>query len=129
MAAKLWPDALAKGTINVLLLDHAGMTAANLRVFEKNTTTDVITVVYTADAPDDSPSGDILINAELALEEGRRRTGPDHELALYLAHGLDHLHGADDRTPSQRARMRRRELAWLREARALGLLNRLCEPR
>ena len=39
----------------------------------------------------------------------------DRELALYLAHGCDHLTGADDATPAGRARMRRRELGWLRE--------------
>jgi len=30
-----------------------------------------------------------------------------------VAHGMDHLSGADDLTPADYDRMRRRELAWL----------------
>jgi len=52
----------------------------------------------------------------------RRAGGPDRELALYLAHGCDHLAGADDATPRQRAAMRRRELRWLRAAAHADLL-------
>jgi ssRNA-specific RNase YbeY (16S rRNA maturation enzyme) len=35
------------------------------------------------------------------------------ELALYIAHGFDHLSGADDDTPARRAAMRRTEMRWL----------------
>ena len=53
-------------------------------------------------------------NLERARAEGRGRPGgPARELALYLAHGLDHLAGADDDVPARRRAMRRRETAWL----------------
>ena len=39
------------------------------------------------------------------------------ELLLYVAHGMDHLSGADDLDERSRAGMRARELRWLREFR------------
>ena len=57
---------------------------------------------------------ELVINAERALAEGRRRAGgAARELALYLAHGMDHLAGRDDDTPARRRAMRRRETRWL----------------
>ena len=59
-------------------------------------------------------SAELIINAERAREEGRGRSGGvARELALYLAHGLDHLAGFDDDTPKHRAAMRQRETRWL----------------
>jgi probable rRNA maturation factor len=60
--------------------------------------------------------GELFINVERAVRVAPRRAdwSADRELALYLAHGLDHLTGADDHAPEERARMRRRELAWLK---------------
>jgi ssRNA-specific RNase YbeY (16S rRNA maturation enzyme) len=65
----------------------------------------------------------VFVNAERARAEGLRRGGVADELALYIAHGCDHLAGASDRTPAGRARMRRREQAWLAEARRLGYVD------
>jgi len=53
---------------------------------------------------------------------GARRGNAADELALYLAHGCDHLSGANDRTLRERRRMRRRELLWLAQARRNGLM-------
>jgi ssRNA-specific RNase YbeY (16S rRNA maturation enzyme) len=65
------------------------------------------------------------VNAQRALAVGRRGPGVERELALYIAHGLQHLAGASDRTPALRARMRKRELAWLKQAEKKGLLKAL----
>ena len=35
-------------------------------------------------------------------------------LLLYIAHGMDHLSGADDHSERGYLAMRRRELSWLR---------------
>ena len=50
---------------------------------------------------DEAFSGDIIINLEQAVEEGFKRQGAEYELALYLAHGIDHLSGATDDTPEK----------------------------
>ncbi len=60
--------------------------------------------------------GEIVVNVEQAERLGHRYGGFARELALYIAHGCDHLSGEDDKTPAQRQRMRRRELRWLKEA-------------
>ena len=76
--------------------------------------TDVVSQSYEA-VPGVCPAtAELVLNAERAKQEGQRRVGgPARELALYLAHGLDHLAGADDDTPARRRAMRRRETAWL----------------
>ena len=47
---------------------------------------------------------------------------------VVIAHGIDHLSGADDATPRERRRMHRRELRWLERAHQLGLLGTLLAP-
>jgi ssRNA-specific RNase YbeY (16S rRNA maturation enzyme) len=77
--------------------------------------------------------GEIVVNVERAAEAGPGhwpRTRGDRsaiarELALYIAHGCDHLCGADDASRVDRLRMRRRELRWLRAAERDGCLRGL----
>ena len=80
--------------------------------------TDVITQAYDA-IPPEPPGvyGELYVNADQAIRVASRRNGwsPAREFLLYVAHGMDHLSGADDHAPADYARMRRRELAWLRE--------------
>ncbi|MBQ3810327.1 MAG: hypothetical protein II839_05855, partial [Kiritimatiellae bacterium] len=51
--------------------------------------------------------------ATLLPDERALRWNADAELALYLAHGFDHLAGSDDATAAGYRAMRRRELRWL----------------
>ena len=108
--------------IVVLLLDDRGMTDANRRVFGRARPTDVIALAIRPAVEGGGWRGEILVNVERAgVEGGRRGRTPDGELALYLAHGLDHLAGASDRTRAQRIRMLARERRWLRSARRAGI--------
>jgi ssRNA-specific RNase YbeY (16S rRNA maturation enzyme) len=122
------------------LLDDAGMVEANRAVCGRDYATDVIAVAY--EPLPGGPAGaeaEVFLNAQRAAEEGaaRPRTragrawGAAGELALYLAHACDHLHGGRDATRSGRARMRRRELRWLRgpAAEALAALRGRETPR
>jgi probable rRNA maturation factor len=74
--------------------------------------TDVITFDLageTGDAGDDV-FGEIVISADRALDEARRRgTAPARELVLYAVHGMLHLSGYDDLSPADARRMHRRE--------------------
>ncbi len=99
--------------IAVVLLDDASIAAANARVFGRPRPTDVISQAYRPAPGAAAWTGDILVNVQRAA--GMR--DPDAELALYVAHGCDHLCGGRDGTPAARARMLRRERAWLRQAR------------
>jgi len=110
----------------LILLDNAGIVEANRRVFARDAVTDVISQAY-APLPGQGRCGEILINVERACEEAERRPGwtAEHEFALYIAHGCDHLAGADDADDAGRRRMRRRELQWVAEAEKAGLIEDL----
>ena len=110
--------------VTVLLVADGGSAEAHRLVFDDPAPTDVITTSFVEESPDggiSSLEGELVVNVQRAWQLGsrlaaRRPAGawsPAHELALYLAHGLDHLTGADDAEPSERRRMRSRELRWV----------------
>ncbi len=103
------------------------MTAVNEAVFGRRQSTDVVSVAYAPVPGAGDWRGEVIVNAQRALQVGPRHGGVAHELALYLAHGLDHLSGADDGTAAERQRMRRRELRWLREERGWPLSGLVVE--
>ena len=80
--------------------------------------TDVVTQRYDA-LPGEAPGvyGELYVNVDQAFRAAPKRPGwsPRREILLYVAHGMDHLSGADDHSPADFLRMRRRELRWLRE--------------
>jgi probable rRNA maturation factor len=111
--------------LDVVFTGNAGIRPYKLASFGLDEVTDVITMTY-APAPGlPGWSGEIIVNAERAVELGPRFGGAGRELALYLAHGIDHLTGGVDDTPAQRRRMRRRELGWLARLAGEGLLEPL----
>lgn len=118
-AARENPDRIWS-EIAVILLDDAGMRPVNHQLMGREDVTDVISCLYEPVPGEEGYSADIFVNIELAGRRGRRRRPPEwsvsRELALYIAHGLNHLTGADDGTPRERARMRRREMRWLTDA-------------
>ena len=79
--------------------------------------TDVITQGY--DAMPGEPEGvygELYVNVDQAVRVAPKRGGWSvaKELLLYVAHGMDHLSGADDLNPADYGRMRRRELGWMK---------------
>jgi rRNA maturation RNase YbeY len=100
--------------IAIVLVDDAAMPECKERVFGIRRQTDVISLAYEAVPGIQPATAELVVNAERALQEGARHPGgAARELALYLAHGLDHLAGHDDDTPARRRSMRRRETRWL----------------
>jgi ssRNA-specific RNase YbeY (16S rRNA maturation enzyme) len=124
--------------VRLLLADDAGMAECNRRSMHHEGPTDVITLRYAPVPGTGGAAAELVVNLQRASEEGRlrRRTSgrktlwdAQHELALYLAHGCDHLAGAEDDTVPNRRRMRRRELKWLGSARLAGLFKIPLLPR
>lgn len=78
--------------------------------------TDVITQAYDS-IPPEPPGlyGELFVNTDQALRAAPHRAAwsSAKELLLYIAHGMDHLSGADDHSEADYNRMRRRELKWL----------------
>ena len=101
----------------MIITDDAGIEPFNRAIMKHAGTTDVITQRYES-LPGEPAGllGEVIVNVERAWQVGDARRGwsASHELALYLAHGCDHLNDEDDTTPAGRQRMRRRELRWLR---------------
>jgi len=104
-------------SVAVILQDDAASAEVHLAINGAEGPTDVVTQRYDA-MPGEEPGvyGELYVNAARALSAAPHRRGwsPAKELLLYVAHGMDHLSGADDLMPADYDRMRRRELRWLR---------------
>ena len=108
-------------SVTVVLQDDAFSAEVHLAINGAKGATDVVTQRYDA-MPGEKPGvyGELYVNCDQALRAAPHRKGwsAAKEILLYVAHGMDHLSGADDLSSSDYARMRRRELAWLRRLRA-----------
>ena len=105
--------------ITVILQDDAESADTHLAINGAEGPTDAITQPYDA-MPGEAEGvyGEVYVNCDQAIRCAVRRRGwnPKRELLLYVAHGMDHLSGADDLTTAEYSRMRRRELGWMRAA-------------
>ena len=103
--------------VTVILQDDAFSAEVHEAINGVKGPTDVITQRYDA-MPGEAEGvyGELYVNTDQALRVAPKRRGwsPAKELLLYVAHGMDHLSGADDLKPADYDRMRRRELGWLR---------------
>jgi len=125
-AAKL--DRTTKwNTIEVNLTDDDGITAVKEQVFGRREVTDVIALRYNPlPGMEDGCTAELFVNIQRAVKyHTRGNWDASRELALYLAHGCDHLAGSSDDTPAERKTMRHRELRWLREADRQNLTSNL----
>ncbi len=110
----------------MVLTDDTGISRVNRDALGRDEPTDVI--AFRLDPipgePADGLTAELIVNVERAWSEGQRLRNwtPSREIALYIAHGCDHLAGSNDATPGEAARMRSRELRWLRVIGTDGLL-------
>lgn len=112
------------GEVCLVLTDDEGIVPANLEYFGKDRPTDVISFRYDpVPGEDDGFCGDLIVNVDRALQVGPEQNGTDYELALYIAHGFDHLSGAEDDTPEKKKAMLDTETAWLEEVDYNGLFG------
>ena len=110
--------------VTVIVQDDAFSDEVHRAINAAEGPTDVITQRY--DPMPGEPEGvygELYVNADRALLAAPKRRGwsPAKEFLLYVAHGMDHLSGADDSEPADYSRMRRRELGWLAAARITDL--------
>lgn len=112
------------GAVSLVLTDNAGIRHIKSEYMNIAEITDVIAFRY-ASLPGEAESawGDIFVNVQRAAEYTLINGDRSRELALYIAHGCDHLAGAVDDTQAAYMRMRRRELRWLKKAASDGLLK------
>lgn len=99
-------------SLSIVLVSDRQMAALNLQYHHTAGPTDILTFDY------GDGQGELIISVDRAISQARRfRTTPARELALYIVHGILHLHGLDDRTPAQRRRMHTAERRLLARAR------------
>jgi probable rRNA maturation factor len=84
--------------VEVALVSDKRITEIHRRFMNDPAPTDVITFQH----------GEIVISVETAKSQAREfGTSLDHELRLYIVHGLLHLHGFEDKTAAGAAEMKR----------------------
>lgn len=108
----------AFGNVTVILQDDTSSALVHLAINGAKGATDVVTQPYDPMPGEmDGICGELYVNCEQACRAAPNRPGWSvrKELLLYIAHGMDHLSGADDHSPADYARMRRRELGWIRD--------------
>ncbi|MCB1275638.1 rRNA maturation RNase YbeY [Prosthecobacter sp.] len=93
--------------IEVTIVNDADIARVHGDFLDDPTPTDVITFHH----------GEILISADTAERQGKEHgQSVDHEVALYLVHGLMHLAGWDDHDAAEAREMARRQESILQAA-------------
>ncbi len=107
-------------SLSIVLVNDATIAEFNSQYHHVEGPTDILSFDY------EDGNGELIISVEHAKSQAKRfRSTPSRELALYVVHGILHLHGHDDRTPRQRTKMRSAErslMAIVGKAFALGRL-------
>lgn len=114
--------------VTIILQDDSFSAEVHKAINGVEGATDVVTQRYDAMPGEDAGVyGELYVNADQALRVAPNRRGwsPAKELLLYIAHGMDHLSGADDVKSKDYECMRRRELRWLKSLEKIkGILER-----
>ncbi|MBS3734429.1 MAG: rRNA maturation RNase YbeY [Phycisphaerae bacterium] len=91
------------GEVDVAVVSRQRIATLNRRWLGRRGATDVMS--FDLSAPDEPLTAEIVVCADVAVAEARRRGhGPQRELLLYVAHGLLHLLGYDDAGGAAEAR-------------------------
>ena len=110
---------ITRAEIGIALVDDTTIAAVHGEFLDDPTPTDVISFVL--DASNGQLEGEIVASADTAARQSVKYRWPaTDELLLYVVHGMLHLVGYDDTTPSARRLMRRREREMLA---ALGVVK------
>jgi probable rRNA maturation factor len=97
--------------LSVLLVSNRRVAELHRRFLHLPGPTDVITFQH----------GEIFVSVETARSHARRfRNSLEGELRLYMAHGLLHLHGLDDKTRADAAEMELAQKKLVAAATAVG---------
>jgi len=101
-------------SVSIAFVTNAAIRKVNRIFLKHDFATDVISFPLGTDL-----FGELVISAEYAAAEAKARGIPvEEELLRYVAHGLLHLLGYDDRAPAERSRLWKRQEREL--AKALG---------
>ena len=116
LAAKTLDMENAAGDVSIACVGRRTIIELNKRFFGKETDTDVIAFPLRDDSAEGGAYiGEVVVCGDVAADEAEARgLDPQDELFLYTVHGLLHLLGYTDGTPSSRTKMNRRARAILK---------------
>jgi probable rRNA maturation factor len=99
--------------LNICLVDEASITELNEKFVRHKGSTDVITFDYSDGGP---LAGEVFVCLPQAIAQAQLfNTSWQSELLRYIVHGVLHLQGYDDQTPSEQRKMKTAEDRFLRE--------------
>lgn len=117
-------EQVASATISIAIVDNQTMHELNRQYLNHDYETDVLSFLLDESGPDagadsaaDSPrgagrtiDGEVVVSAAYARQMATEYDwAPEHELMLYIVHGLLHLCGYDDMSADELPIMRERE--------------------
>lgn len=103
-------EGLRGGDLSIAFVDRATMRRVNRQFLKHDFDTDVLAFPLGGGL-----IGEVVISTGYATREARRRRIPViEEVSRYLIHGILHLAGYDDHKPAARARMWKRQEAYVR---------------
>lgn len=103
-------ERLARGQLDVTVVDDAAMRRLHRQWLGRSRSTDVVTFDLRERPRKGEVDGHVIVCRDAARREARRRrTDWRAELLLYVSHGCLHLAGYDDRDRHGFQRMHRRE--------------------
>lgn len=98
------------GWINICFVNNPQIKKFNARFLKINKPTDVLAFNLTGQKEKNIILADIIISVPAALKQARYfGTTPEHELSLYVVHGILHILGFKDRSLRQIKQMRKKE--------------------
>jgi probable rRNA maturation factor len=98
------------GWINICFVNDRQIKKHNARFLNHKSSTDVLAFNLTDKKERGIISADIMISAQTALRQARIfNTTAEHELFLYVTHGILHILGYKDRRPAEIKLMRKKE--------------------
>ncbi|UCE99662.1 MAG: rRNA maturation RNase YbeY [Planctomycetota bacterium] len=96
--------------VTIAIVDDAQIRKVNKQFLNHNLSTDCLSFDLSDDAPNSAKSFELLVNAEMARKQAKRRGhSTEAELALYITHALLHNLGFDDTTQNQAKKMHHTE--------------------
>ena len=94
--------------VDIAIVPSRRMASLNREYLQHAGDTDVLS--FDLSSPGSPLVAQIIVCAEVAIREARARgLGPQRELLLYIAHGLLHVIGYDDKEPQQAEKMYARQ--------------------